>query len=282
MRGAEILECFRVVLPYINELLVADVGVTLTDREKFLLYKPGRKLQLQVTAGDPIKQGSAVWTAMAERRRVVMRVDKALWGKPCIAVAIPIVGDDSEIIGAASVQETIDRQEELKEMANKLSDSLSTLASTSEEISAQAEEISAVAQATADTMRASETRVSEMETVLSLIDTIARQTNLLGLNAAIEAARAGESGRGFGVVADEIRKLAAESSGSVRRIEVAIRAVQGDSRDANEKMAQINATVSQVSAAIEHVAAAAQEVSELAAKLDGMADSLSETREAGW
>ncbi|HWQ60723.1 MAG TPA: chemotaxis protein, partial [Negativicutes bacterium] len=161
MSGSDILGCFKIVLPYLNELLVADVGVTLTDKEKFLLYKPGRKLELQVAAGDQIKQGSAVWTAMAERRRVVMRVDKALWGKTCIAVAVPIVDGDNEIVGAASVQETIDRQEELKEMANKLTDSLSTLASTSQEISAQAQEISAVAQATADTMRASESRVSE-------------------------------------------------------------------------------------------------------------------------
>ena len=84
-----ILECFKTVLPYVNDLLVADVGVTLTDRENFLLYKPGCKLRLQVAAGDPIKQGSAVWTAMTENRRVVMRVDKALWGKTCIAVAIP-------------------------------------------------------------------------------------------------------------------------------------------------------------------------------------------------
>jgi len=270
-----ILECFRYVLPFINDLLVTDVSVSLIDREKFLLYKPGRKLDLKVKAGDPIKQGSAVWTALTEKRRIVTVVDKAVFGQPFIAVALPIYNSQKEIIGVASIQEAIDRQEELKAMANNLNDKLSTLASTSEEISAQAQEISANAHMTVDAMRQSQAKVLEMGTILGLIDNIARQSNLLGLNAAIESARAGESGRGFGVVADEIRKLAAESSASVRKIEDVIRTVQQDSLNANEKIGQIYTSISQVSEAIGLIASAVQEISGMAQKLDGMADALS-------
>lgn len=272
----QLLDSFLITMPVVAKIFNDNIGIAVTNREQYLVYQPSRSLDLKIPAGTPIKPGTAVARAMEEKRRIVVRGDKNTFGLPYIAMAYPIIDSTGQVVGGAVIIETTEQQDDMKAMASKLNDMISTLASSSEEVSAQAEEIAAVTTELTNTAQALQQRAKNTDQALSLIRSIAGQTNLLGLNAAIEAARVGDAGRGFGVVAEEIRKLASTSADAVKNIAEISTAIQHDSTETYQQLKQVSVSVSQISDAITHVAATIQETSGIVEDIDHMADKMTQ------
>lgn len=157
------------------------------------------------------------------------------------------------------------------EAGNRAAEGVAVVQSTIDDLGMIAEEVNS----TADSVHNLQQETTRISTVTGVIGDVAAQTNLLALNAAIEAARAGEQGRGFAVVADEVRKLAARTAESAAEITGIVAAIEQGANDVVKRMQQAVHTVQQSASRAEETGVAVQAIRNASTQTVALASEIS-------
>jgi len=218
---------------------------------------------------EPGQMGRALDEAIAGLRRTVATID---------ASATSLAGASEEMSTTAaqialSAHETSSQAQAVSAAAEQISRSVDTVSAGSEEMGASIREISqnaseaarvaseavTVTSTTSATMNKLGESSAEIGNVIKVITSIAEQTNLLALNATIEAARAGEAGKGFAVVASEVKDLAQETARATQDISGRVEAIQADTSGAVAAIEEISVVIGRISDFQTTIASAVEE-----------------------
>jgi methyl-accepting chemotaxis protein len=240
-----------------------------------------REILGQVADGDlTVRAGR---TGGGELGEMAASLDRTL---DAIGGVLTLVGDSSTRLAAASQElsgaaegmrlnaETAAAQaDEVVASAGSVASSVDTVATGSSQMESAIREIAhnateaarvagqavGVAEATTQTVGKLGDSSQEIATVIKLINGIAEQTNLLALNATIEAARAGEAGKGFAVVASEVKELAQETARATEDISHRVEAIQADTAGAVDAIGRISTVIGEINDFQATIAAAVEE-----------------------
>lgn len=265
------LKMFEEMLPYFSAFLEDEFIFALTDKEKIVYVKATESIPADMKVGDLIRKGTATYDCLSTGKIISTLVDKKVFNVAMKSIAVPVRDENNEVIGVASVGKSMKRQDDIFNLSKSLSDALQQISAGINQIS---ENMQVVISSNEVVLKNAEDAKHEMEStdsVLEFVKGIASQTNLLGLNAAIEAARAGDAGRGFNVVANEIRKLSQTSGDSINQINVILKNIKVAEENISENVSKTNLTFQDQAASIEEINASIQEINSSASTLENMA-----------
>ena len=244
------LQAFVNIAPVIKETLGPSTVLGVIDTMNFVYFSPSESLPLPIKVGDPavIPQNEIYLRAIKGEK--ITKIDPPeVFGVPVITKVLPIRDfETQEIVGLFSFSKTLEHEAKLDTELAQLNQTVSNIHNNVQRLAAQSQELTATSSEISDQAQVSNEQSKQIGEVVKLIEGISNQTNLLGLNAAIEAARSGEAGKGFGVVADEIRKLSQHTKEAVSTISYSLKTI-------SENLNKLNDGIKEVSAASEEQSA---------------------------
>lgn len=269
----EIMNSFNNIMDYLKYFIEDDAAISIANTEYFIKFYDGQNVKLNKKDGDPLPVGSIAYQAVTTGKVVSSVIPPEVFGVTTKALGIPLK-ENGKVIGAISMAKSLERQTTVSNLAKNLSDSLSQITSAINEFSTSVQNMAQFNAMIQENVEKTRKEAENTDDILQFVGNIARQTNLLGLNAAIESSRAGEFGKGFSVVAQEIRKLSNSSNESINQINSILKNIQSSVihisdkiNESNEVFQQQTGTIEEITSAIESLYSTSEVLKNIASKL---------------
>jgi predicted transcriptional regulator YheO len=267
----EILTAIGFTSKYLKELFPLDCMTSVTDRETFIAYYPGEIIDVGARVGQPIPSADVIHKAIETGKKIVAEVPKEAYGFAFKGIIMPIRDNSGEVIGTFNVGIDLSTQNNMMEIVENLAASFEQVSASSQELASSAQELNNIQNELLVLAQEAKESLNRTNQILKLIDDVASQTKMLGLNAAIEAARAGEAGRGFTVVAQEIRKLSDNTTRSTSEITEVLNSIKANMEQIVENIQKAEDIGNSQAAASEEISASITENATVAEKLTHIA-----------
>jgi hypothetical protein len=271
-----VAKSFNDFAPILCEMFADGVLIYVTDLHKPAYMQESSNFHItQFKVGEPFSEDSTPGKVIKAKKPISVEYKTSTpYGVPCLGVCHPLFSDEGDIVGTFGLLIPKSTAADLREMAKTLEDMLAEAASTIEELAASAATIHTNEQSLNSNINEITDLSKEINNISSFIKEIADETKLLGLNASIEAARAGEVGRGFGIVAKEIRKLSEQSKGTVPKIQKLTDKIISKVNESSVKSQGSLASSQEQAAATEEIASSIEEINSIAERLNEIAHKL--------